>query len=86
MQIESIYANEIEQPRKYFANNKETVIGHLPYALRLNIILPFFQSNFSSPDRPKADCVYRRNARQQHTFVPDENLNNMRFNRNRKII
>jgi len=24
MQIESIYANEIEHPRKYFTNNKKT--------------------------------------------------------------
>jgi len=38
MQIESIYANEIVQPRKYFTYNKKT---NKAYALRLKLILFF---------------------------------------------
>jgi len=38
MQIESIYANEIEQLRKYFTNNKKT---NKAFTIRIRAILTF---------------------------------------------
>jgi len=61
MQIESIYANEIEQPRKYFTNNEKT---NKAFTIRIKSYINIFlvELLLDRVDRLTTNCIYRRNT------------------------